>query len=334
MDRPSSNPFSGGAYIDEITEATVEVLQSGAPLKPEVVKPTALTGKKTSRGWQHVLVQIKAVSVTAEVNSYGEFKVPGLAVDDEFHAHSPKKGDCLDITGIPYFFYFIKLNPRSAADIQTATGCTGPVKLAIKDLQDTSSTKHPATATQVTVSGVISAVDSTKTGAGDYVGFYIQEPSGGTHSGIYVYHQWQDSSTLKPKQGDAIELTGTYDEYNGVSELKNVSWTVTGTGTVPAPLVVKPATLAAGGASAEPYEGVLVQVQGIEVGAHLVDSKKVQIGFTDKTTKLPIVHKLYDFMAPTPPKVGTKYKTITGPLAYVTTFEIMPRGSGDMVLAP
>lgn len=328
---PASSPFTD-EHVDEIVSGSITFVASGTPPTPTVVQATDLTDTATSKGWKHVLVQVKNLSVISNVDSYGQVEVSGgLEIDDEFVDHGAALGDCLDVTGIPWFFYMDTLQPRSAADIQTSTGCIGPVKLTIKDLQDTGRAEHPAVGTRVTVEGVITAVDAAKDSAGDYAGFYIQEPSGGPYSGIYVYHKFQDSSTPKPELGHLVELTGTYDEYYDVSELKNVTWIDKGQGTIPAPAVVQAADLVAGGATAEPYEGVLVQVQGIEVGAYLSDASMVQIGFTDKTTGLPIIHKLYDFMAPTPPAIGTVYTSITGPVTYVTMFEIEPRSSADMV---
>ena len=72
------------------------------------------------------------------------------------------------------------------------------------------------------------------------------------------------SVTLAP--GDVVNLIGTYSEYYGKSEITiagAADITVTGTTTIPAPALVQPADVIAGGADAESYEGVLVRVEDV-----------------------------------------------------------------------
>lgn len=328
--------FPGGKTVKELVNGTVTLNSSGTPPSPTIVTATQLTTEPGAAGWEHVLVQVKDVKVTGAVNSYGEFKVSGgLTVDDELYAHTPAVGDCLTITGIAAYFYNYRLMPRAALDIQPSTSCAGPTTLTIQDIQDVTSANHPAENTQVTVSGVVTAVDSTKNSYGDYEGFFIQDPAGGQYSGIYVYHKWTDASAQKPVVGEVIEITGTYQEYGNVSgtvsELSSVSWNVTGSAALPAPATVAAADMAAGGTVAEAHEGVLIQVNNIQVGSYFTDSGGVAIGFSDSATGFLVIHKLFDFMNP-PPPINTTYAKVVGPLHFaVGTFEVMPRSAADMV---
>ena len=328
--------FPDGKTVKELVNATITLLGPGTPPPATIVTASGVTTPPGAEGWEHVLVQVKDVKVTKAVNSYGEFEVTGgLVVDDELFAHVPAVGDCLTITGISAYFYNYRLLPRTAMDLQPSTACPGPATLSIKDIQNETSPNHPTEGSQVTVTGVVTAVDSTKNSYGDYEGFFIQDVAGGPYSGIYVYHKWTDAAAQKPGLGELVELTGTYQEYGSasgtVSELSSVSWTVKGSATVPAPILVSAADMAAGGATAEAHEGVLVQVDNITVGSYFADSGGTQIGFADSVTGFLVIHKLYDFMS-TPPAISTVYAKIIGPLHFaVGTFEVMPRGPGDMV---
>lgn len=319
--------------VKELINVSLTLLSSGAAPTPSVVTVSDLQTDPTADTWENVLVQIKDVKVTTAVNTYGEFTVSGgLSVDDELYAHKPAVGDCLSLTGVIYYFYGYKLNLRQAADVQTSTGCAAAPALKISDIQDVTSTNHPAVKTQVKVSGVITAVDASKDGGGNYAGFFIQDPAGGPYSGIYVYHKWDDTATVKPVYGELVELTGTYDEYAGVSELTGATWISKGAGTVPAPAVVAAADVANLGSKAEEYEGVLIQVSAIEVLSIEKDTAGKNVAFKDKLSGLFVDHMLYDaFLNPTPPTIGTTYTKIVGPLHYsFSAFRIAPRSAADL----
>jgi len=319
--------------VKELVNGSLTLISAGAAPMPVVVGVADVLTDPTAENWEHVLVQVKDVKVLTAVNSYGEFSVTGgLPVDDELHAHTPTVGDCLTITGVMYYFYGYKLYPRAASDVQPSTGCAGAPTLAISDIQDVTSVNHPAVNTQVKISGVITAVDAAKDGSGSYSGFFVQEPAGGPYSGIYVYHKWDDTAAVKPVYGELVEVTGTYTEYSGVSELINVTWISQGAGTVPAPAVVAAADVANGGSVAEVFEGVLIQVPNIEVLSVVQDTAGKNVAFVDKLSGLYVDGMLHDFLNPTPPAVGTTYSKIVGPLHYAfNAFRIAPRSGADLV---
>lgn len=322
-------------YVRELVEARVSRLGAGNPPAPINVTVEQLVTDPTAAGWEHVLVRVQGATVVKGASAHGEFEVKGgLRVDDELFAHAPDVGDCLQIVGIGSYFYGYKLQPRTAADIQPATSCATQPTHTIRDLQDPTRPDHPQVGTWVTVRGVVTAVDRTLESQGTYEGFYIQEPAGGPHSGIYVYHKWSDASAQRPLAGHRVLLSGTYTEYgetSTLSELTGVSWVDEGQTLLPPPVDLPAAAIVPGGPTAELYEGVLVQVKGIQVGSYKIDSKGVKIGFVDANSGLLVIHKLFDFMSP-PPAPGTYFSRVAGPLHdFGGTYEVMPRDAGDLV---
>jgi predicted extracellular nuclease len=326
--------FPSKTAVRELTKASITFISAGSAPTPMVVSLADLTTDPTADSYEHVLVTVKSAKVTALPNAYGEFTLDGkLGVDDELYVHTPKATDCLDVTGVVDFFYGYKIYVRAAGDIQPATGCAVPQTLKISDIQDTTSAKHPTTGTQVTVTGVITAIDASLDGSGSYSGFFIQDPAGGTYSGIYVYHKYTATSSIKPVLGELVELTGTYDEYQTVSELAGATWTKKGTATLPTPIKVAAKDVSNLGTKGEAYEGVLIEVGAMTVSSVAQDSKGKNVSFIDVTSGLHVDHMLYDaFLNPTPPAVGTKYTKIVGPLHYsFSAFRIAPRSAADLV---
>lgn len=134
-----------------------------------------------------------------------------------------------------------------------------PCPLTISMLRDPSSPSHPMSGTVVKVQGYIS---SRKTGDG----FYIQEaPTGGPYQGIAVKADGLTlSAALGPGVGKKITVIGVYDEIFSVSQITAASIAVDPALAVTmVPMVLTSAQINAGsGAAAEPYEGLLVQVNG------------------------------------------------------------------------
>lgn len=334
--------FSNKAHIKELSPCNVTLLGSGSPPAPSVVTPQELTEEPGAETWEGVLVQVADVLVTKGVDpSYGDFWVDGiLNVDDELYAHEPGVGQCLTITGVAAYFYLYKLYPRQGGDIVPGSGCTPIKQVTIFDLQDETRPDHPAVGERVTVSGVVTAVDSTLGGSNNrYYGFWLQDPAGGPHSGIYIYYYWDDSSpaSAKPQPGQLMELTGTYNEYpqsaaGSNSELKSVSWVDKGQASVPQPAPVAAADVATGGSQAEAYEGVLVQVSNLTVGDVVTDSTGKQLGFADQASGLLVENELYDFMSPTPPSLGSSFSSVVGPLHFsFDNHKILPRIAADLI---
>jgi predicted extracellular nuclease len=351
---PSKTPFANGRVVKELaTGCAITRLTSGTVPAPKELTVADVTADPSAAKWEFVLVTIKNVAVTKPLDTqYGEFEVGGaLAVDDELFPYTGKIGECLSLTGVMIYFYNYKLLPREQADIATGSGCVLPPKITIQDVQNDASGSHPKTGTVVTVTGVVSAIDSTLSSGTSpkYIGFWIQDEAGGEYSGIYVYYQWDDSATAekKPKVGQLIELTGKYDEYKSSSaklavtlgELTGVSWVDKGPSSKPPqPVVVTAADVGLNGTDPGPkskqYEGVLVKLENVEVESIVktTGTTPKDVGFKVKGATLNVENDVFDFMAGTPPTAGTKYTAVVGPLYYsFDNYKVMPRSAADLV---
>ncbi len=113
----------------------------------------------------------------------------------------------------------------------------------------------------VTVSGIVTAIEW----AHYKDNFFISMPEGGAWKGILVY--MAGDTTLVP--GDEIEVTGTVDEYYGMTEISGYSDPITITllssgNPIPDATSITCADLAPEGVG-EPYEGVLVELNDVTV---------------------------------------------------------------------
>ncbi len=106
-------------------------------------------------------------------------------------------------------------------------------------------------------------------------GFFAQVPDadrdaalGAAWSGIFAYAPAEDGP--RPAVGDVVAFDGVVNEWFG-------EWQLTGYGNpsvassgnpAPAPLLVDPSDVATGGSLSDPYEGVLVRVEDVEVLQH------------------------------------------------------------------
>lgn len=330
---PTSSPFKDGKYVIELKNNKITKLGPGGALVPAELTVDQVTKDPDGAKWEGSLITVKDVKVlTLPDTKYGDFDVTGnLAVDDELYGHSPTVGDCITVTGVSVFFYQYNICPRSSQDVAASTGCVPAKSVTIKDIQDETSANHPTKGDEVKVTGVITAVDANPSSSGYFRAFFIQDGTG-PYSGLQIYHSWDSSASQKPQVGEEVEVTGIYDEYYDLSELKNVTWTVKGTKTVPTPEAVAAADIATSGSKGEEYEGVLVEISGFKVDEIVKDKSGNGVAVKDNTTGMLLDYELFDFFASDPPTVGTTYTTVKGALTYsFDDFRILPRDAADMV---
>lgn len=104
----------------------------------------------------------------------------------------------------------------------------------------------------VSTSGIV-----TTTNYADGHGYILSMPEGGAWKGILVYE-----NSHSPVVGDLVQITGLVYEYNGLTEIKNItSYQVINSGNAIPPA----AQVTTAQACTEAYEGVLVQVQNVNV---------------------------------------------------------------------
>ena len=113
----------------------------------------------------------------------------------------------------------------------------------------------------VTVQGIVSGVNYYSGSGYNNYGFFISDPAGGPWSGLFIYNQ-----TYHPTVGDLVRVTGTVNEYYGLTEISSVtSCQVLSQGNpLPAPSEINTGSLD-NFSSGEQWEGVLVKVLNVSV---------------------------------------------------------------------
>jgi len=136
--------------------------------------------------------------------------------------------------------------------------CSASV-VSIEAIADENHPDHPPEGSAVTIVGAY----VTGVRSGD-AGFWIETGSQGPHTGLAVF---SGGSQPALAVGDVVDVTGVYVEFFGLAQLTNPSVTIvsSGAGLPFAPLVVDPAAVATGGASAEAYESMLLQVNDVVI---------------------------------------------------------------------
>jgi predicted extracellular nuclease len=331
---PSSNPYKDNKVVIQLKQAVITKKSTGTEPTPVVVTPADLKTDPDATAYEGVLIKLENVKVRKGLDKFGEFEVDGgLEVDDDLYAHSTVAvGDCMSIVGIPAFFYVHKLNPRGAADIVASTNCAAAAAVAITDIQDPASTNKPTKDTEVKITGVITAVDNNPSAtSGNRTGFYMQEEgAGGPYKGIYVFHSWADTDTVKPPAvGTKVEVTGIYTEYFDLSEIKNVTEiTDMGAATAIAPITVTAADIQTTG-DYQKYEGVLIKVETVKVKELVQSTDKTKTYGFSATDNFEVKNDLFDF---TMPAVDDTYTSVTGVLhKYKESAQIMVRSAADLV---
>ena len=157
---------------------------------------------------------------------------------------------------------------------------------------------------------------------------FVQEQDGGEYSAIYLYVE-DIAATLDLSPGDVVDVTGFYSEFFDQSQISaNIPGdiVVTGSTDVPTPVTVNAADIAAGGASAEAYESVLVRVEDVEA-----------TGATNEFGDIPIDDGLiisnfflWDTGDGLDVLPGTTFGFVQGPLLYAfEEFKVAPRDEND-----
>lgn len=117
--------------------------------------------------------------------------------------------------------------------------------------------------TPITVVGIVTAVRGDD--PADTKEWYIEDPSGGSNSGISVYRNHTaktnpcPSGVTPPAVGDKVQLSGTISPYKGKIEIQPTAQTTLASAQpLPAAQPITPADLAAGGTST--WRGVRVKL--------------------------------------------------------------------------
>jgi hypothetical protein len=331
---PTSNPFAN-IVVPQIRNAVIVKRSSGLPLAPTTISAQTLQDENTAQHYDAMLVELVDRWVLSDNDQFGEFRLQGdVKIDDDLYQHLASAGQCLTVRGIVRYFYRHRVNPRAAADVVTSTSCPAASAVTPSQIQNPLSPNRPAAGDLVKVSGVVTAVDQHPSSSGLYIGFWIQEPgAGGPYKGIYIFAQWKSSDTLKPPAlGNAVEVTGIYSEYFGLSEVEHViAIADKGPSSQLSPVEVLASDIEKGAANQQQYEGVLIRVRNVKVRSLIQNiGGTVTYGFAVEGADFEIKDDLYDF---TPAAAGTTYSSITGVLHAFKSqaIQLLPRSASDLV---
>lgn len=185
-----------------------------------------------------------------------------------------------------------------------------PSLVSIYDIQYTTASPadSPYDGQTVMTAGIVTAAAST--------GYWIQDGIG-AWNGVYVY-----DGTNTPAQGDSVVITGDVSEFNGLTEISNVSSFSVATSGNSLPFA---ATIATDTTIAEQYEGVLVITMSSTCtnpsagfGQWIIDDGSGEI-FVD------------DMMYAYTPTISPPYYIVQGPLHYsFDEWKIEPRDANDI----
>lgn len=260
--------------------------------------------------WEGALVELQGVSAVSASNSYGECELDwDVSSDNWFYALTANAGDTFDslIGQVGYAYGTTVILPRDAADV--GGGSTGePSDASVSDVQQGT----VGSGSVVTLTGVV----ATSPASFDGSGFFVQDPGGGEWSGIYIH---KGGAKFEVEAGDVLTIKGTVTEYYDLTEIVVADMAdvqMTGTGT---PVVTN---LSAVPSDWEPYEGVLLSLDSVEITSDEDEYGQVSTDWSILVDDLFYDHGLGD---------GDVVSSLTGPLQYgFEEWKICPRAASDL----
>ena len=197
-------------------------------------------------------------------------------------------------------------------------------QLSCYDIQYTTNPNgdSPYNGQSVTVQGIVTAKNPGSA-------IYIGDPGGGPWSGLYVFN---GNASHHVEPGDMVLLTGTVSEYYNLTELTNISATEVLSHNNPIPITpLSTADLPFNSAVSEPYEGVLVRFNDVQIKStmdmfgqyKIADSSNVQ-SLVDDVLYVPQDSQIV---------VGEWWYQIQGVVDYhnAAGYKILPRNTQDLV---
>ncbi len=180
---------------------------------------------------------------------------------------------------------------------------------------------------EVITTGIVTAIDYK----GYLDNFFISMPEGGAWKGVLVYMAGDTTIVVN----DEVEITGTVEEYYGLTEITGYNQPITVTllssgNPVPAPVVITTAELA----NSEEYENVLVEINDVvvtqapsEYGEWYVTDVSAQPCQMDDN-----FFYLDEIVPPIVVNVGDEWAILRGIVTYAyDEYEMSPRTPDDMI---
>jgi len=229
----------------------------GVPVEYETT-----TGAAGTESLESVLISLQN-AVVEEVISDDEWKVNdgsgSLLVKKGFdYTYEPSVGDTLEyLKGVVFYGWSeFFLEPRDDDDIafepDTSTTPVDTTVTAIADIQ-----ANPGAFGEVTIEGIITVPAGTIHGSN--LKAYIQDGSG---KGMMIFdYTMTESHRSDFVRGNKVKLSGQVTEYNGITELTDFTYEITGTGELPAAVDLSDLS------NPIQYEGTWSLVEGTVVSA-------------------------------------------------------------------
>jgi len=175
----------------------------------------------------------------------------------------------------------------------------------------------------VTVEGTVSAESWAYGG-----GWYCIQDGPGQWRGIYV---WEDPNAVNRANayGDSVRITGTVDEWYGLTYIWASGYVKLDSGKTVEPTVVTTGEIGTGGVNAEAYEGVLVRVKQADITNHDLGYGEWEI---NDGSGVCMIGGAADYYFT--PADYDSVRTLTGVLNYAySNMKIEPRIAWDIVEA-
>ena len=290
------------------TQVKVSTSESIQTVGESDVAVTDVSGVTDWEVYESVLIGLADQTVVSEVNNYGEVQLSeGLMMDNVFFNFSTEYGASYSrVVGVvPYSYGEFKIAPRSGDDFEGYVAGEGPQAQTVAAVQS-GNIQGPASFEGVVVTAV-----------GDE-GFWIQDAGGGEWSGMYVYTVQSDDA-ITVQVGDVVDVTGSITEYYDCTQVSVQNATdveVTSSATPTA------TTLSATPSDWETYEGVLVTLSNVEIGAD-ADYGQFATNYGDLLTD----DELFSYSFST----GDNIASMTGVIHYTYgEYKILPRDGSDL----
>ena len=226
----------------------------------------------------------------------------------------------------------------TSAESSYLVNSTGGAITAIYDIQYTtdSSGDSPLNGQTVTISGIVTA-EFWGSSSNRYL--YVQDAEGPWNGVVcFEYDGWDTfdftssaGTVHSVAEGDSVTVTGTVDEYYGLTEIVDVTEVIIYGPAVNmiSPAVVTPGQIMTGGTDAEAYEGCLVKVDNVTVDD--ADLGNGEWSVTDGTNSVHVddIWDYYYF-----PESGQVLAGVSGVMTYTySNTKLEPRLARDVVEA-
>jgi hypothetical protein len=204
----------------------------------------------------------------------------------------------------------------------------GDGSLTVVELRDPSSPSHPVLGTSVVVrDAVVTDVKAT----GNSHGFFVQDPTGTSYAGVYVFVGATEPTVAI---GDVVRVLGTYSSWLGLEEIDARAGLVSVTGgrVRPAPVDVTLSEIEPNAPRAVALQSMLVRVHGV-IAATATSNGDFTIGESTSGARMVVTSYMANDVGPSPfPVMASEtFASITGHEYCDGVAQLAPMSANDVV---